>query len=648
MTSAMKSEIISKLELFHKLPQKEQNKIINKLQTEKFKKGTILFQEGDAGDKLYLILEGDIDILIENKQGIEIILATLKAGDYFGEMALLTDSLRSASAKAKTSCTCYSLKRSDFLDLLEKNHIIALELSKVLSHRLSITNKLLFQQKISNQTKKIKEFPAELQHAFQEKMTPIRIQANKYVFMEGDTGNKMYFIREGKIIISIINNKDEEVTLAVLNKGDYFGEMSLLTDSLRTANAKAFNDCELLFLEKDDFDMLLNNHHVIALELVKVLTQRLSSTNKIVSKRLNNKVIYIMHHDKHKKKIDHMLAYLKKITSKHIVIIRNKSIKLIQAEVDKHTNSIIFALFKEDIPSSDQKTDHVLNFINHHPDQTYITGSSQLSHMEYLARVITNKTIGIALSSGTAAGLSHLGVMKVLQENKIPIDYISGTSGGALYGSAFAFGYNYDEIYKVFSSVYKKNLMRLWDPSMKFDGIFKGNKLINKTIKKLIGNQNIENSVIPFAVAATDLYSGKEQIMNSGNLLQAIRASLSIPIIFSPVRKNKMLLVDGVVTTPIPVSALKLASIDIKIAVYVSELTLFEKKRPNLLQVFLRSRNISADFIADESIDDANVLIKPKVNNIKQFDYFKIDDLILEGEKAAKKALPRIKRLLKQ
>ena len=647
MTKTPGSKVLNEIELFQGLSQSEQNKIIKKLHIQKIRKGTNLFNEGDPGDKLYIIIEGEINISIESKQGGEIILATIGAGDYFGEMALLTDSKRSATAKAIVTCICASLSKEDFLALVQANHLIAIELSKVLSLRLSVTNKLLLRQKTSKQTKKIKEFPTELQNAFKEKMTPIEVKVNDSIFKEGDSGDKMYFIQEGKILISIVNTNDEEVTLAVLNKGAYFGEMALLTNTPRTANAKAYTNCKLLYMGKDAFDILLNNHHVIALELVKVLTKRLSSTNKIVSKRMNTQLALVIHHNEHREHVNHLIKYIKTISSKQIITIRNKSIKDIQSEYKKHDNAIVLGILKEDIDQSSHEAEHVFNFIKHHPDQTYIKHDATLKHMEFLARVIAKKTVGIALSSGTASGLSHLGVMKVMQENDIPIDYISGTSGGALYGSAFAFGYDFDAIYKVFSAVYKKNLMRLWDPSLKMDGIFKGNKIINRTIKKLIGNKNIEDSVIPFAAVSTDLYSGKEMIMTTGNLLEAVRASLSIPIIFAPVRTNNLLLVDGVVTTPIPISALKHAAMDIRVAVYVSEPEIFQKRRPNLMQIFLRSRNISADFIAEGSLDNAHVLIKPDVKNIKQFDYNKIDDLILSGEKAAKKALPRIKRLLK-
>ena len=95
------------------------------------------------------------------------------------------------------------------------------------------------------------------------------------------------------------------------------------------------------------------------------------------------------------------------------------------------------------------------NFLDQQPGHIFIKDSSSIDHIERAARIVSSKTIGIALSSGTAPGLAHLGVMKVFIENKIPLDYITGTSGGSIYGSGFAFGHSYKEIYKVFSTIYK-------------------------------------------------------------------------------------------------------------------------------------------------------------------------------------------------
>ena len=97
--------------------------------------------------------------------------------------------------------------------------------------------------------------------------------------------------------------------------------------------------------------------------------------------------------------------------------------------------------------------------------------------------------------------------MKALQDQQIPIDYISGTSGGTLYGAPYAFGYSYQDVYDAYSKVYKKSLYRVFDPSLNLSGIFKGRRLLNKTIGALLGERNIEESHIPFAAVAPPLPS---------------------------------------------------------------------------------------------------------------------------------------------
>lgn len=336
------------------------------------------------------------------------------------------------------------------------------------------------------------------------------------------------------------------------------------------------------------------------------------------------------------------------ITSKDIEIHENISKSTLMKELKKKLNRILLIWQTSMDESLIPYCDHIINFHEQKPEQIHIGEERTHMHLERTARLIARKLTGIALSSGTAPGLAHIGVMKAFMENDIPIDYISGTSGGSLYGAPFAFGYSYQDIYDTFSRIYKKSLYRLYDPAFSKAGIFGGKKLLARSIKRLIGDENIENSIIPYAAVATDLITGREEIFTTGNLMRAIRASLSIPIIFTPVPCQDKLLVDGVVTTPVPISALEKANMNIKIAVYVSELTPFEAKKANMMQVFLRARNISADFIADESAERADVLIKPCICDLKQFDYDRIDEVIAEGERCAHKVIPRIKRLLEK
>ncbi|MDD5456826.1 MAG: cyclic nucleotide-binding domain-containing protein [Candidatus Margulisbacteria bacterium] len=641
----MNIHFLKDLDLFQQLPDSILELISSKMVLETFRAGQIIFHEGDYANRFYLISEGQISILIENKQGAEVILANLKKGEIFGEMALLIDSYRTATARADIDCQLYYLLKKDFQDLLTQHHVVALELSKTLSQRLALTNQLLLQQKQATANmKRIKNIPWDILHGFKHNMTQTDYKKGSLIFEEGDYGDSMFLIEAGEVEISVTNKKGESVVLTVLKKGDFFGEMAMLTDSYRTAKARASSECRLACLTKKDFNNLMETNQLLALELSKVLSKRLSSTNRIITQQDNNRIILILAQDKHQPQIKHLLEYLQSITSRQVVRLKSNGKQSLGQEINNYQNSYIII---ENTSLMHLDTAHdIINFQENVPGQYHVAENTSKAQIEAIIRKIAHKTIGLALSSGTAPGLAHIGVLKILQENGVPIDYIAGTSGGALYGAAYAFGNNFPKVYQAFARSYKQPLYRLWDPVLPISGIFHGKKLINKTIKKLVGNKNIEDSVIPFAAVATDLYSGQEVIMTRGSVLQAIRASLSIPIIFTPVKSEDKLLVDGVVTTPVPISALEKANIDIKVAVYVSDLNAFKKN--DMLSVFLRSRNISSDFIADESIGKADIIIKPLFENLRQFDYGKIDEIIAIGEEESKKSLGRIQRLLQK
>ena len=187
--------------------------------------------------------------------------------------------------------------------------------------------------------------------------------------------------------------------------------------------------------------------------------------------------------------------------------------------------------------------------------------------------------IGLALGSGSARGLSHIGVIKVLEKNKVPIDYISGTSIGALIGGHYATFLDIKELEKMALKITKRDLVKLLDVSLPKNSLIKGKKIRN-LIQEKMGNQTFSHTKIPLTIIATDLESGKEVIMNRGKLVDAMQASISIPGIFSPVELNGKLLIDGGVTNSTPVDVVKkmgadiIIGVDLTIAVSYTHLTL--------------------------------------------------------------------------
>ncbi len=175
------------------------------------------------------------------------------------------------------------------------------------------------------------------------------------------------------------------------------------------------------------------------------------------------------------------------------------------------------------------------------------------------------KTVSLVLGSGGARGLAHIGVIKWLEENNFEIKSITGCSIGALIGGVYAAG-ELDQLEKWMLSIDKLDIATLLDLSWGSGGVFKGDKIIN-TLIDLIEDVQIENLSIPFTAVAANIITEKEVWINTGSLFDAIRASVSLPLFFTPVKYKGNILIDGGVLNPIPIAPTFNDDTDLTIAV---------------------------------------------------------------------------------
>ena len=169
---------------------------------------------------------------------------------------------------------------------------------------------------------------------------------------------------------------------------------------------------------------------------------------------------------------------------------------------------------------------------------------------------IQGKKIGLALGSGSARGLAHIGVIKVLEENHIPISMIAGTSMGSLIGALFASGLNGTEMEEIACNTNLKTTSRLFIPTPSVQGLIDGNR-ISDFLVSLMGNRSFSSLKMPFAAVAADIERAEEVVITDGPLVKAIRASISIPGIFTPAMLKGRVLVDGGLMNPVPVDVVK-------------------------------------------------------------------------------------------
>ncbi|SDC34496.1 patatin-like phospholipase family protein [Shouchella lonarensis] len=251
--------------------------------------------------------------------------------------------------------------------------------------------------------------------------------------------------------------------------------------------------------------------------------------------------------------------------------------------------------------------------------------------------------IGLALGSGGARGFAHIGVLKTLVEEQIPIDFIAGSSMGALVATMYGTGHTVETM-ETFAKLFKRK--DYIDFTVSKQGLIAGKK-IETLIRMLAKNGYLEALDPPVCVVATDLNAGERVILKSGDVARAVRASMSIPGIFVPVMMNGRLLVDGGVVERVPVSVVRDMGADVVIAVDVSffRSTL---SSPSVYEILMQTMDIMGRELARGQIHLGDIHIRPILKHSAPLDFSQTSQLIEQGAEACRAELPMIKALLKE
>lgn len=254
-----------------------------------------------------------------------------------------------------------------------------------------------------------------------------------------------------------------------------------------------------------------------------------------------------------------------------------------------------------------------------------------------MRKIKKNQKIGLALGGGAVLGAAHLGVLNVLEENNIPISYLTGTSIGALIAALYAFGKNSNKIQQIALDI---DWMDFSNISLSQYGLL-SNEKIGDFLDDQIGDVSFEDAKIPIAMVATDIASGKKVIIKEGKVSKAVMASTALPGIFAPVEINDKLLVDGGIVENVPISPLKEMGAD-----YVIAVDLFakhsQKKPENIIEVLVNTFDFTIMTATKLQTEEADFLIEPDLTLFNMIDTDQIEDLIDQGYSEAMKFLKKI------
>jgi NTE family protein len=502
------------------------------------------------------------------------------------------------------------------------------------------------------------------------------------VFKEGDQGDTMYLVESGQVIVL---GQETREAIAFLGPGSFVGEISLLLAQPRTANLEVAIDAQLWALNKQDFDDLITSRPAMAMEMMRELSKRLVTTTQRKRRQLTRRItalvgghkaltlakalrtqlkspvgvlplpnaglaeagdvtisgglMFLGHEDWTEASLAESLSYQVEVFKHILLVLPDQPDSLARKAIDLADTVVSIGPPPPWLADDKDKKDVWVS-----------TGSDE--DLLRVARRLINRTIGLALSSGGSRGLAHIGVIKVLREENIPVDMVAGTSAGAWFGAFFACGWTWERFQRFTEEIKTFNRFRNWDFNLPpRSALLKGRLARDRIIDKSVEGRRFEDLKTPLYIVAADILTGDEVVFDSGPLADAIRASLSLPVLVDPWQHQGRFLVDGGILNPLPASVLRERGADIVIASSVIQplrdaYSGRMDQMPNILEIIFNIYSVMEAEVVEKQLPLIDVLIHHPVSAKHSLDFEHVTDLVRLGEESARKMLPAIKEVI--
>lgn len=628
---------LSKVPLFSSVSKSQLRYIASCFTSLDLKKDTIVFKQGDSSDAMYVIRSGAILIHSEKKEDSSF-QVELRRGDFFGEMALLSDFPRNATARVTLDATVFCLKKKDFEALLTTNKDIGLFLSRLYARRLSSgfekekgirrpvfysvsatdpdlgLSHFLYSMSyhIATESKKktlvvephlelesvMKKFDLEAMACPDEGLFPL-LPRDLYIARDF----KWFYHPSGFTVLQVHTGFKEKLVPV----------LPLLMENLKTrydliffSLSCHFNDLEQQAVRLCDKNMILINNTRQALKDVEQKILRLEEKAGTGMDRVRVGVSHLCGSIGIPR--DELKSLLRLSETPQIWVERSEKASRDQIDTQKR------------FPVKGARA---------------------------VAREIAGVRVGVALGAGAARGWSHIGVLKVLEDHGIHIDMISGTSMGALVGSIYAAKGSVDYLKQQTIDQFPtraKARKGIFDYGLPFRGFLRGKKALN-LVATAIHQADFMDLAIPTFIVSVDLLKGEEVLIQTGDVANAVRASLSLPVIFQPVKHGGRWMVDGGLLNPVPVNILEQKGADKIIAVCVENplQQIYEKQKPpGIATVISRTISIVHGRATSGFADKSDVVIYPDVEGFAWDDFHKGEVLMQRGIKACESVIEEI------
>lgn len=664
-----KDLILKEIPFFADLSAREAAIVKERCALKGYKKNEIIYKEGSSPDAFYCVVLGRVMIYTQDRYGSQAVLEYLHHGKYFGIISLLTNEPHSVTACAINDCLLLVILKDDFDFILKEIPRLAIGLSQTLSRRLK--NEDIHQKTIFEST--VISVFSSYSHA------------GKTIYALNLALSLHKETHKSAVILDILpKDRIHSMPARLGLRGDYrIIDLSYPLDNAPQAIKgyilKNIFGADLICLHyktEDEFclqrlvgilTLLVNDYHYIIMDLP-------SSMDRPVYRILNQSdLIHILSGPQQVdlRRTASLIERLKtdfNFQEAKIKVIINEY-KFSRLSHERQLGLVNYPIFAT-LPRIDcQALDR---FILDSPDCEYSKAVRRIS------RRVGDCQVGLALGVGVAYGFCHIGVLKVIEEENIPVDVISGSSVGALIASLWAIGKSSEEILEITGEFKEpKFIWGLIDLTLPFLGFIKGNKLYN-FLKRHLGDKTFHDVKLPLKIIASDVKRKEPKILERGLLADAIMASCTMPGVFMPFKFNEGMLFDGGVINPLPTEPLFKMGVRKIIAVNVTPsrediLRQFErmkgrvspdilskkkwfdikqyfrdKFRINILDIIFSSIEILQSEVAQKEAQLADIVLHPDTSGLFWLELHRALDFAKRGEEEARRNLDKIWQIINE
>lgn len=645
----------NEIPLFSTLSPSEIRLVEKKIRLVEYKRGDLVYEEGKPADAFYVIVSGRFRVFQKTRGEEEKTLIFLYRGDYFGESSLLTGQAHSASVEARSDGLLLRLDKEEFLKILAQIPALSLHLSRTLGHRLT---------KIEGPGRKKQEVKVAALYATLPPSESFQFLLDFATNLVRETKSRVIFIDFFPVSDSGMTEEFQPRPASPL--------MLNRVDPARESDLKpALVDCPAGF-----------QYLSISPEKAEEGDRRLSTLLTFLSYRFDFILIRLgpeMAGFSFKALKQSDLVYLLLDGDSSGFLKAPALIQELEQTFGFTTNEIKLIVPERSSPGPNLKVFQVLPSRNRQPDRYH-------SILRFITKELAGTLVGLVLGSGAAYGLAHIGVLRVVEKENIPIDVLAGSSMGALVAGFWASGYRAADLEKIAKSLDRRTaffkLLGLGDLSLAHHGFFHGRQVI-RFMESYLSDRTFQDLQVPVKIVATSLTNSQEVVFEKGRVVDALRASISIPGIFRPYRWHGQLLIDGGILNPLPVDVLVKMGVKKIIAVNVlngpedrvqksrvhaekREKSLKEKSEhplwgrflapflerlnehfsDNIFNVIMNTIQFMEYEIAEVASQEADVLIRPIVHEGHWAEFYQPEKFIRAGEEKTLEQIDEIKRLL--